>query len=79
MATHKVHFTLPSRELGKADVSFAVRKDDDKFGELKVSNGSAVWFRADGKKAIDSAGASSMRCLPSMATRSKSAESHASW
>ncbi|AVJ31901.1 MULTISPECIES: hypothetical protein [Stenotrophomonas] len=50
MATHKVHFTLPSRELGKADVSFAVRKDDDKFGELKVSNGSAVWFRADGKK-----------------------------
>lgn len=50
MATHTVKFTLPERELGKADICFEVRKDKEKFGELKVSNGSAVWFPKNGKQ-----------------------------
>jgi hypothetical protein len=50
MATHTVKFTLPERELGKADITFVVKKDADKFGELKISNGSAVWFPKNGKQ-----------------------------
>ncbi|CAB3800722.1 hypothetical protein LMG28688_05216 [Paraburkholderia caffeinitolerans] len=50
MATHTVKFNLPERELGKADITFQVRKDSDKFGELKISNGSAVWFPKNGKQ-----------------------------
>lgn len=50
MATHTVKFTLPERELGKADITFVVKKDGDKFGELKISNGSAVWFPKNGKQ-----------------------------
>ncbi|CAJ2964276.1 Uncharacterised protein [Burkholderia pseudomallei] len=50
MATHTVKFTLPERELGKADITFAVKKDAEKFGELKISNGSAVWFPKNGKQ-----------------------------
>jgi len=50
MATHTVKFTLPERELGKADITFVVKKDDEKFGELKISNGSAVWFPKNGKQ-----------------------------
>jgi hypothetical protein len=50
MPNHKVNFTLPEQELGKADVTFQVRKDTDKFGELKISNGSAVWFPRHGKQ-----------------------------
>jgi hypothetical protein len=50
MATHTVKFTLPERELGKADITFEVRKDKEKFGELKISNGSAVWFPRNGKQ-----------------------------
>jgi hypothetical protein len=47
MAAHKVEFTLPTRELGRADIEFKVRRDDRLFGTLAVSNGSLVWFRAD--------------------------------
>jgi hypothetical protein len=47
MAAHKVEFTLPTRELGRADIEFKVRRDDQLFGTLEVSNGSLVWFRAD--------------------------------
>jgi hypothetical protein len=42
MATHTVKFTLPERELGKADITFEVRKDNEKFG--------AVWFPRNGKQ-----------------------------
>jgi hypothetical protein len=34
---------MPERELGRADVVFAVKKDEAPFGRLKVSNGSIVW------------------------------------
>ncbi len=47
MAVHKVSLDFPTLELGKADVTFAVRKDATKLGQLHISNGSAVWFPAN--------------------------------
>ena len=44
MAKHNVHFEVPRRALGKADVVFRVREDGKLFGTLTVSNGSLVWF-----------------------------------
>lgn len=44
MAKHDVKFIIPQRQLGKADITFEVKREDEKFGDLKVSNGSAVWF-----------------------------------
>lgn len=37
-------FTIPKRELGKADVEFIVSGDDGVIGTLKISKGSIVWF-----------------------------------
>jgi hypothetical protein len=54
MATHEVHFSIPQRELGKADVEFIVDVDEKRLGTLKISKGSIVWFRGkthkNGKK-----------------------------
>lgn len=44
MAIHDVNFSIPTRQLGKADVEFVIKKDKAKLGELHVSNGSVVWF-----------------------------------
>lgn len=44
MAVHNVSFTIPARELGKADAEFVVKRDKAKLGELRISNGSVVWF-----------------------------------
>ena len=44
---HKVTFIIPERELGRADVEFAVNKDGTKLGTLKVSNGTIVWQPAN--------------------------------
>jgi hypothetical protein len=44
MAKHIVAFSIPERELGRADVEFVVREDDAVLGTLAVSNGSLVWF-----------------------------------
>jgi hypothetical protein len=41
---HDVQFSVPQRSLGRADVTFAVRKDRALLGTLTVSNGSLVWF-----------------------------------
>jgi len=41
---HYVHFSVPSRPLGRADVEFQVWRDDAMLGTLKVSKGSVVWF-----------------------------------
>jgi hypothetical protein len=43
MAKHAVTFTLPERELGKADAEFSVKRDGKAFGSLRISNGSIVW------------------------------------
>ncbi len=44
MAKHDVSFSIPKRELGKADVEFTVKRDRRAFGRLKVSNGTVVWI-----------------------------------
>ena len=41
---HDVQFSIPSRQLGRSDIEFMVKKDGDLLGTLKVSNGSLVWF-----------------------------------
>ncbi len=41
---HEVQFTIPTRELGRSDVEFAVTKDGELLGTLKVSKGSLVWL-----------------------------------
>lgn len=47
MADHDVFFTLPERELGRADVEFKVKRDGTAFGRLRVSNGSLEWIPAN--------------------------------
>ncbi len=47
MAEHRVHFNVPDRPLAHADVIFTVYEDEEKFGELRVSKGAAVWFPAN--------------------------------
>ena len=44
MAKHKVTFELPIRELGSSDVKFRIKRDDEMFGTLGISNGTVVWF-----------------------------------
>lgn len=44
MPKHDVSFSIPQRDLGRADVEFVVRKNDAVLGTLAVSNGSLVWF-----------------------------------
>ncbi|MBI5806002.1 hypothetical protein HZA73_08145 [candidate division TA06 bacterium] len=41
--SHQVKFSLPERELGKADIEFSVKKNGQQLGTLKVSKGSLVW------------------------------------
>ena len=41
---HKVTFEIPSRPVGFADIVSVVRKNNEKFGELRVSKGAVVWF-----------------------------------
>ena len=40
---HNVSFTLPERNLGKADAVFTVRQDGYMLGTLLVSKGAIVW------------------------------------
>ncbi|MEP6990617.1 MAG: hypothetical protein ABJA80_06770 [bacterium] len=44
MAKHDVSFSIPQRALGKADVTFHVKRDGSAHGTLEDSNGSVVWF-----------------------------------
>jgi hypothetical protein len=44
---HDVRFSIPERELGKADIEFLVKKNGRVFGTMKVSKGSIVWFPKD--------------------------------
>lgn len=54
MATHGVHFSIPQRELGKADVEFVVNFNEKRLGTLRIFKWSIVWFRGkthkNGKK-----------------------------
>lgn len=49
MADHDVFFTIPERELGKADIEFKVKRNGSAFGRLRVSNGSLVWVPVNKK------------------------------
>ncbi|MBV6522495.1 MAG: hypothetical protein MNPFHGCM_02643 [Gemmatimonadaceae bacterium] len=44
---HDVSFEIPTRDLGKADVTFHVKKNLAKLGTLAVSKGAVVWFPKD--------------------------------
>jgi hypothetical protein len=46
-AKRDVSFTTPERQLGKADVGFAVKRDGKAFGRLRISNGTVVWVPKD--------------------------------
>ena len=51
--THKVTFTLPDRDLGKADIQFLVKSNREVLGKLLVSKGAVVWrpkSKKSGKK-----------------------------
>ena len=47
---HNVSFTIPKRELGRADIEFSVKKGRERFGTLKVSKGAIVWTPANKKQ-----------------------------
>lgn len=47
---HDVRFSVPPRTLGKSDIEFVVRRNGEKFGTLRVSKGSLVWFPRKGVK-----------------------------
>ena len=49
MANHAVKFKVPERELGKADLEFAVKVEGKNLGRLKVSRGSVVWVPVNGR------------------------------
>lgn len=42
--SHTLAFSVPLRPVGRSDVQFVVRQDGEKFGELRISRGSLVWF-----------------------------------
>jgi hypothetical protein len=47
---HDVTFRVPPRTLGKSDVEFVVKRNGEKFGTLRISKGSPVWFPRNGAK-----------------------------
>lgn len=44
VADHRIELTLPTVELGRRDVVFAVFIDGEKQGELHVSEGAVDWW-----------------------------------
>ncbi len=41
---YSVHMTkIPWLEIGKSDVIFQIKQDDEKLGSLRVSKGAIVW------------------------------------
>lgn len=50
MANHDVKFSVPLSTLGKADIELIIRKDDKKFGTLRISKGAIVWLPNKGRK-----------------------------
>jgi hypothetical protein len=45
MARHEVEMSIPTTKMVlHADVVFEVRSDDEKLGELRVSQGTIDWF-----------------------------------
>jgi hypothetical protein len=44
---HDVQFSIPTRDLGRADITFRVKRNGGVLGTLEVSKGSVVWFPKD--------------------------------
>ena len=44
---HDVKFSMPERDLGRADVEFKISHNGSKVGTLKVSKGALVWVPKD--------------------------------
>jgi hypothetical protein len=44
---YNVKFTVPSRDLGHADIKFDVNNGNGKLGTAKVSKGALVWVEKD--------------------------------
>lgn len=47
---HTVSFSIPSRKLGVSDVEFVVKVNAKRFGTLRISKGSLVWFPKNTRK-----------------------------
>ncbi len=47
---HDVNFSVPLRPLGSSDVVFVINRDSGRFGMLRISKGSLVWYPKNGKK-----------------------------
>ncbi len=47
---YNVHFTLPERTLGKADIVVDVKEGSNVLGKLKVSQGAIEWVGKGGGK-----------------------------
>ena len=44
---HQAQFSIPLRNLARADVEFQVKEDGIMLGTLMISRGSLVWFPAN--------------------------------
>ncbi len=44
---HNVKFTIPQRDLGRADIKLDVNTRGTKLGTLKISKGALVWVPKD--------------------------------
>ena len=44
---HDVKFSIPERELGKADIEFKIKSDKKLIGTLRISKGAIVWIPKD--------------------------------
>lgn len=49
MADHKVRFEAPPMVLGRQDAVFIVDIDDEKLGELHISEGGVDWWPRNSK------------------------------
>jgi hypothetical protein len=53
MARHDVDMRIPTTKMVlHADVVFEVRSDDDKLGELRVSQGSIDWYPRSAQRGV---------------------------
>jgi hypothetical protein len=47
---HEVKFSTPALMVGNADLIFVIKQNGKKFGELRLSRGSLIWFPKDKSK-----------------------------
>ena len=49
MAIHDIEIELPPKVVLHKDVTFVVRSDNEKLGELRISKGSVDWVPRSGR------------------------------